>query len=143
MQYDKEQFIWDVINEALAIRENATQEERNNLNYFELNASNIHKCIYGQMTGHCNSDRSLELIRKCCTRYFKQVALRSWSTIDYVLSNVNGVRVDRDFEANRKARMSMQHFSAVEIFIATGHRSLNANLIAYLRGETDELDIYF
>lgn len=60
-----------VIQEAKNLRKLATREEKDQLNLVTLNPRNEWKCIYGQMTGSCFSDRAEELIVKSCQRVYK------------------------------------------------------------------------
>jgi len=57
-----------VTKEAINLKANATQEELDNLNFNCLLPSDSTQCIYGQMTGNCDSKRAVELIRLSCKR---------------------------------------------------------------------------
>ena len=50
-----------VKEEALHLRQNATEQELAKLNYYELRAADPSSCIYGQMTGWSDSKRAKEL----------------------------------------------------------------------------------
>lgn len=60
-----------VIEEAFNLKKYATPEELRRLNIENLNPLSVYECIYGQMTGSCNSKRALELIQKCCSEGYK------------------------------------------------------------------------
>ena len=51
-----------VIREIETLREHATAEEKARLDYIAFDPNNGRTCIYGQMTGHCNSERANELM---------------------------------------------------------------------------------
>lgn len=59
-----------VVKEAKKLRELTTVEERNNLDFDNLNPESNTDCIYGQLTGSCHSKRAIELIKKSCSRVF-------------------------------------------------------------------------
>lgn len=142
MQYDQDHFIWDVINEAIALRTHATQLERDRLSINRLHPMSRWECIYGLITGDCFSQRAAELIALCCTRYFHHGAVTYMTTMERISEYVDGTFV-KDFIKARTDHImhGLRYFSAIEAYI-TLNESKKENLIAYLRGETEELDIY-
>lgn len=60
-----------VIEEATNLKKYATKKELFALSYKELVGSDVKYCIYGQMTGHCRTKRSYNLIRKCCKKIYE------------------------------------------------------------------------
>jgi hypothetical protein len=58
------EFLRMVRVEATHIRDNATKEEKSRLDFDELKPKTISNCIYGQMTGFCESKRAIELYPK-------------------------------------------------------------------------------
>lgn len=60
-----------VIEEAILLKQHATKKELDSLDYGSLAGGSTHHCIYGQMTGNCENERTYELIRKCCSRVYK------------------------------------------------------------------------
>lgn len=50
--------------EALMIKDSATKEEKNKLNIHLLDPDSKEQCIYGLLTGHCNSERAIQLLNK-------------------------------------------------------------------------------
>lgn len=144
MSYTFEQLKDDVRKEAEALRIHATKEERERLDISILNPANARGCIYGQMTGHCDCKRSLELISKCTARYvrdfyFTQIADDGFERIS---NNVNGTSVSN---LNKKRPTvfdteDTSHYSMIEAYILLPEAN-NASLIAYLRGETDTLTL--
>jgi hypothetical protein len=63
-----EKLIELTIKEATKLRKTATQEELDRLRIEWFMPSNREKCIYGQMTGSCDSRRAVELIQGCNSR---------------------------------------------------------------------------
>lgn len=142
MTYTFEQLKEDVRKEAEALRVHATKEELGNLDIETLDPETLRKCIYGCMTGHCHSDRAIELIGKCACRYIKDsfFADIKYEGFERIAKKVNGASVP-DLYTNRKCDDDEPtHYSAIEAYILLPE-ARNANLIAYLRGETDNLDL--
>jgi|ERR1044072_1818913 hypothetical protein len=117
--YTFEQLKEDVRKEAEALKVHATKEERESLCLELLDSSHVSKCYYGQMCGECDSDRAVELIGLCTQKFF--------------LIGDNGVQeADKGKIANR--------WSPIEAY-CTLPEANNANLIAFLRGETETLEL--
>lgn len=55
----------EVQKEAALLLKHATKEERARLNFFTLNGNDPERCIYGQMTYSCFSERSMKLMNLC------------------------------------------------------------------------------
>lgn len=139
--YTFEQLKEDVRKEAEALRVHATIEERERLNFSELKPSYVDRCIYGQMTGYCYNDRAAVLIGKCTARFFEFDVIEDAERTGFagVAKNANGVSVP-DFEQERTGVTAESHFSAIEAYILLPE-ARNANLIAFLRGETETLEL--
>jgi|ERR1044072_387937 hypothetical protein len=144
MSYTFEQLKEDVRKEAEALKIHATKEERDRLCLSELNPTGVKACIYGLMTGHCDSPRSLELIQQCTARYVRcsALALISQDGFKTIYSNVNGVTVSN---LNKKRPTifdteDISHYSMIEAYILLPDAN-NANLISFLRGETETLEL--
>lgn len=139
--YTFEQLKDDVRKEAEALRIHATREERERIIFNRLNPENINKCIYGQMTGDCYSERACVLIKKCACRYIKDSALTEIQSEGFtrIAEKVNGRRVKNLYE-NRNQTFDPIHYSAIEAYILLPEAN-NANLIAYLREETETLEL--
>lgn len=61
---ERSEFLKLVRKEIISLKKKATSEELCKLNFSTLAPSNTEKCIYGQMTGDCDSDRARELSPK-------------------------------------------------------------------------------
>lgn len=68
---DNLRILFDLVKEeADNLKKYATRKEIDRLNFYEVNPHSKTKCIYGQMTGNCISDRAEELIYMCCTNVY-------------------------------------------------------------------------
>jgi hypothetical protein len=115
--YTKKQFIEDVKKEAMALKEHATREELGKLDFTILNPNSGHLCVYGQLTGMCDSDRADELIKECAPRLY--------------------VHLD-DFVAVPTNNFENFYWSPIEKYILDDDAK-NKNLIDYLKGNRNDL----
>lgn len=124
----KDILIKRVKEEAKKLRKLATKEELKNLSFVFLNPCSAQNCIYGQMTGNCNSERALALIESSCDRVYDWVCQSKFK--------LNG-------SLNREIRsLRGYQYSAIEAFIILPeNKELNNRiLIEYLRGERKTLN---
>lgn len=135
----KAQFLEDVRAEVVALRENATKEELSELSVGLLSSNDTRKCIYGQMTGDCYSERADALLDKCAVRVMQAGTELSGRVAESsMIANANGPN-DGHFK-NRSTLDAVTYFSALEAYIAL-QGAKNANVISYLRGETETLEL--
>ena len=112
-----------VREEAAKLREFATVEERGRLDFSKLDPGDSELCIYGQMdSSGCFGIRAIELLNLCAKPYSRRL---------YALYAVD----EQVFE-----RSIRRHFSPIEFYIAQSYAK-NAELISYLKGETDILEL--
>lgn len=116
MTYTKKQFLEDVAKEARALKKHATPEELDKLDFSNLWPNDVTLCVYGQMTGYCDSPRASELIKICANKFFID------SSGDFIY--------EKEFEEFR--------WSPLERYI-THDDAQNKNLIAFLKGERKDL----
>jgi len=64
----KAQLIKLANKEAINLKKYATKKELANLNFDKLDPNERKECVYGQLTGECNSKRATKLIKKCATK---------------------------------------------------------------------------
>jgi len=148
--YTFDQLKADVRKEAEALRVHATKEELGRLDITSFDPSHYDSCIYGQMTYTCFSTRAAFLIFNCCKRYFKSededmTTMEEYAKAGRVLEVVNGEKIDGVTDAeglswHRSNRSHVFHFSAIEAYIMLPEAK-NENLIAFLRGETETLEL--
>jgi hypothetical protein len=138
MAYTKKQFIEDVKKEARALRGHATKEELEKLDFNSLDARSSYQCIYGQITGNCTSKRAHQLISKCCTRL---IDFDEFTGKD--IHEAASVTIDRpatpQLLAKNRDFFNLKYISSIEGFIMLDNDAKNKNLIAYLKGETNDL----
>lgn len=139
--YTFEQLKEDVRKEAEALRVHATKEEREKLDIEKLNPGMNDACIYGLMTNHCNSDRAIFLIESCACRFIKTNCISAIERNGFkeIQEIINGAKVD-NLQKSRKDLFETGHYSAIEAYILLPEAN-NANLIAYLRDETETLEL--
>jgi hypothetical protein len=141
MTYTFDQLKEDVKKEAEALRVHATKEELGSLNLDQLFPESIYKCIYGLMTGNCSSVRAAMLINTCACRYVKDACLTEIQEqgFERIQKKVNGANVV-NFVKERTEGPYTRHYSAIEAYILLPE-ARNENLIAYLKGETETLEL--
>jgi hypothetical protein len=117
--YTFEQLKEDVRKEAEALRVHATKEERERLSFERLFPNLATSCIYGLTTGSCFSERAIELITQCAPVY-------------YTTRLIDSIKIVHSYNDSR--------WSPIEVYTQQPEAQ-NANLIAYLRGETETLTL--
>lgn len=116
-----------LIEEATALKEHATKDELDKLDFSNLNPDHVGLCVYGQMTGHCNNIRSQELMRKCAKRVYSK-ALGDDSLTS---AKLNGSPIDLP---------RYKFWSPIEVFIFKHPGKSGAGrLIKFLKGEIESL----
>jgi hypothetical protein len=140
--YTFEQLKEDVRKEAEALKVHATPEELGRLNVEDFSRSGRHSCIYGLATFDCHSVRAAFLIKKCTPRFFRnnrftEIRLEGF---EGVVKRANGKHVKGFVESRTRGELEERHFSAIEAYILLPEAN-NANLISFLRGETETLEL--
>lgn len=130
--------------EAARLRKNATADELDHLDFESFNPGSDTDCIYGQMIGYCRRPRAVELIRKCATRIVKVVNpdVGNGNGLDNVSCEL-AFGAKETFERRTKDKPfwgEVNYFSPIETYIAQDGAD-NKQLIAYLRGEIETLDL--
>lgn len=115
-----------VIDEAKALKKHAMKYEKDRLDFVRLEATSTYRCIYGQMTGWCYSERAVELIEKCAKRVY--VAERGVSMTTE--SHLNG---------SPKTAHRDEYWSPIEVFIGKEDEGANEKLVKFIKGEIKSL----
>lgn len=144
MEYSFEQFKQDVIAEATALKAMATPEELEMLNFEDLDPQDPCNCIYGQMAGSCSNLRASELIFGCCRQYINH-RFAQHDTLDAIIASASGPTIEGVVDGNtlkehRDLGFTLNHYSSIEAYIMI-EGAKNAELISFLRGETDTLEL--
>jgi hypothetical protein len=137
MSYTKKQFIEDVKKEARALREKLTVKEKQTLSVELLDPQRVDMCLYGQISGHCRNRRSVELITACCKRFMKNDLLDEVKHEASYIRALNAVKRNVNGRKSHKPS-SLSFISSIESYIILPN-ARNANLIAYLKGEINDL----
>lgn len=128
-------FLELVHKEAVALKENATKEELNRLEWKWVDADSRTDCIYGQMTGNCHSERAMDLMELSCER---------------VLTGNGCIKVNGPLTSSmrelRESRKANPFWSPIEAYIAkevhnedwdgTATRRVK-RLVDFLQGRTE------
>jgi hypothetical protein len=133
--YTFDQLKEDVRKEAEALRIHATKEEREGLDFEDLDPSDKERCIYGQMTGHCHNERASKLIDACALRHFESISASSVVELAESMQDKS-----KEFIKDRMEYAQDFTYSAIEAYILLPE-ARNANLISFLRGETETLEL--
>jgi hypothetical protein len=142
MTYTFDQLKEDVRKEAEALRVHATKEERERLDLKTLDPEHADLCYYGLMTGSCGSPSAHELISKCCVKLINN---EGFDVDDSSLAGVEvcAPKTKRGLSMVRSATEDityLKYISPIEAYIMLPE-ARNANLIAFLRDETDNLEL--
>lgn len=123
MKLLKKDFHQMVLDEANHLRKHATDEEKSKLDFKILSVNSGERCIYGQMTGSCVSDRACELFQKTFRMIgseCQEIERKGCTTYtEWLIEEDNYYKLD---------------FSPIEVYI-TLKGSKNKQLIQYIKGE--------
>ena len=119
MNYKKLQKL--ALQEAEKLREYATPEQKARLNVHTFNPQRERNCIYGLMTGSCETPAAHELARHCTTGLFdSEVVNDSWNRREYY----NG----------RRRKRERGYFTPLEVYIYDNYKD-GLELLQYIKGE--------
>ena len=139
--YTKKQFFQEVTDEIENIKKFATDKEKQKLDFDNFDPDFLTSCIYGQLTGDCESDRAIKLIRKCCKRYFHFEENDLYFSFDDktfkdVKIDINGIEMPDDFILDNLR--NYEYHSLLEGFIRLRNAN-NKNIISYIKGDKEKL----
>tara|TARA_R110002073_G_scaffold222691_2_gene382871 strand:- start:1845 stop:2312 length:468 start_codon:yes stop_codon:yes gene_type:complete len=153
-QIKKTEFLQAVEAEVHAIKLHATTEEIGRL-LSKFNGEKQTKCVYGQLTGSCESPRAKELMELSCQRVVA-TTLKSQRHLKFVGSFFTKARSRKTFTALKdfvrpvgtglkmwdedEERRNYDYLSALETYILTD-KSNHTAIINYLRGTSDSLNL--
>jgi len=129
----KEIFLDAVRKEASALRENLTDLEKSKLDIKTLDVGNPRCCIYGQATGDCLSPRALDLMDKGCI-----FGIDGGFHTKNNIKNVKYFSEEKGYFKNKRVMYLVT--SPIENYI-TFEEANNENLISYIKGETNTLEL--
>lgn len=120
----KSEFLLEVKQELDNIKKLATKEEIDNLDTRTFKHTNSYLCIYGQMTGNCQSTRARDLYKKSYINVgYDSIDLTyiPFKNQDLTLTKVNG------------------NFTPLEKYLYMVKESMHKKIIAYLKGDIEEI----
>lgn len=136
----KAQFLADVRHEIDMLKENTTPLERGRLNFAYFNPEHPEQCIYGQISGDCRNTRAKELMDKCCRRVIDTTPknINGGDTFTDIKPLINGEYNAQMWDAHG-GRSRWVYLSSLEGYIQLENDKANAQIIAYIKGETNGL----
>lgn len=120
---EKSKFFEEVKEELFNLRSNATKREIKNLNFSEFEFDDPSACIYGQMTGHCDSARAIELQPK---KYL-------WIG--------DGDTDGKKCSYNQQTFAEGKEFTALEKYLFMCTQKQHRTIFQFLRGKIDDIEI--
>lgn len=143
----EKQLIADVAHEVKSLRLNATKEELERLNLGKIDPASPSRCIYGQMTDSCDSFRAKELMDESCVRVvtekqFDGVPMSGRLSFEEVKGLKKGKYKGQTWRTKMSSdyNRSYSYLSMLELYISLKGARVD-NIIAYLKGESEELDL--
>ena len=124
---NKAEFMKLVLFEIEGLKTHATQEQKDALDLSRLNPQSSFTCIYGQMTGNCNSDAAFVLAKKCGIEI-----------------TINGPTDDSELDIPNLQRLAMKepkkymYFTPMEMYIYTRPNDA-ARIAIYIKDLSDKL----
>jgi hypothetical protein len=142
----KKQFLADVMHEIELLRLNSTEAERANLNFSQFDPEKPSKCIYGQMTGDCESKRAKELMDISCKRVFNIVnGPNGNGATDLLNKTFSDIKhwINGDYKGqtwNGDGERTYRYLSALEGYINL-NSAKNQDILHYIKGEIKTLSL--
>ena len=135
----------EVRTEAYNLKLMATTEELDRLDIDTLDPETKQSCIYGQMTGSCQSVRAYHLMNACAVSFTNSAGTKfvggdefksNWETYE--------TSIDMFYWQTRIYNRTYTFYSPVEVYILEheGNPIVLKALVDYLKGNTDKLELY-
>lgn len=142
-----------VEEEVKLLRENINEEEVSNIGIM-FESGYTQSCVYGQITGHCSSNRSKYLMNKCVSywvsnsSYLDDVRVGHMHSdydvcfFEYRLSINSSLQDSSPYEFVEDVEDSRNYYSytPLEAYIML-YGSKDNEIIDYLKGDTNELNL--
>jgi hypothetical protein len=120
----KVEFLLEVKAELDNIKAKATKEELSNLNIDRFNHNRNSRCIYGQMTGDCDSRRAMELAPKIYHRLGD--------------GDKHGF-AKQDFQ--KREGLNQNYYTALEKYLFMVKKPTHSKIIDYLTGKINNIQL--
>lgn len=123
-----------VRQEAILLKNHASQEDLQNINFEDINGLSAEYCIYGQITGNCYNEEATRLFNLCAVPYRRGIYS------DFNMGSAEpGPANATCFDENGDARRQGNH-SAIEYYISLPENEYKLQGLGdYLKGKTDKL----
>lgn len=122
----KSVFLIAVIAEIKRIKRLATDEEIAKLNFSRFEHWSSCDCIYGQMTGHCDSKRANEIMPK------------KFADVDAEHSTIH---VNHKYKFSDQSFKKGTYFTALEKYLYMCPKTTHKHIFDFLKGKTKTLVI--
>lgn len=122
---DSEVLIEYVRTEVKNLKKHATKEELDRLDFKTLVPALFQNCIYGQMTGNCNSARAVELMH-LCTKVFIE-----WNRFHTMKEG--------SFDHRIVFGITRGKHTPLELYLLRSVETSNERIIKFLKGELKRL----
>lgn len=142
-----------VLAEIIAIRKFATDEEKLKLEASHIRPRLATKCVYGQMTGRCDSARSKALISKCCERmidFYLQPGMNGSDTLTRMTTAESEVFLNGAPEVDRMFNVTLsddqdfwrnyRYLSALEGYICMKDANIEG-IVNYIQGKVETIEL--
>lgn len=137
-------FLKEVEHEILMLKKHATKSEIEALNIEKFDYRRPTQCIYGQMTGNCESYRAKALMDKACIRVL-HLAGYGVEDIDNVKIsddsfNINGEYTGQTWLSRSSQRRDYTYLSALEGYICTKNAK-NKHIFEFLKDDSNTITL--
>jgi len=130
----KVDFLKEVREEIEHIKKHATQHELSNLDYSWFNPFYPNKCIYGMMTGHCDSRRANKLYNK------KYGSIGDHNSEDKPTQTLKELVGDDSYFNDDEDFFEIDSFTPLEVYVSLKD-ARKRNVVKYLKNEISELKL--
>jgi hypothetical protein len=116
--------------EITNIKKHATKEQKKRLDLADFYPNSPKDCIYGQMTGNCNSAAALRLIRLCAPNKSKHCVRPIWED----RNAADSCTIARDYTFR-------QCYSPLEEYLFSSTNRIQAHIINFIKGKCKKLQL--
>ena len=141
----KQEFLNDVEHEVRMLKKHGTKEELSRMNLVCFNPLSSKQCVYGQMTGSCESERAEQLMNASCITTFKEEAMNiSGQNFNEFKNRINGKNKGQGWNDNGMYGdyevRDYSHISVLEGYIQMKGAKIEM-IIDFLSGASNNLKL--
>jgi hypothetical protein len=141
MEIGSSAYFRNVTNEIRNIRKFVPKENRDKLNFKNLEPNLYTSCIYGQMFGNCFNKEAVKAIKKCCKTKTSFLNTENPTKILFVNPRFNIEGADEKYIFHYTQDLKDKNYSYLEHCIANFDK-YNKDIISYLKEKTNEIPIF-